>query len=280
VLRLVLAAALAASVPFVPNDPGFAAQRAQLDALSVPQAWSLTQGDPAIVIAIVDDGIAPDPDLALAPGNANSGVHGTAAALIAAAQIDNAIGGAGICGHCLVMPATDVDWAVDHGADVIAVTSCGQPPPQAAVARAAAHGVRVFICPSEARAFDNAAYAGIAGLMLSCNPSLMPAEITQILIRSSDKGVVNAYRSVVLAGCRANPPEIVRLMVAVRGKGTVTRLPDDDTYNAGTVVVLHATAKPRWRFAHWGGVCHGRRAMCTVRLMRSGFATAYFRRLR
>jgi subtilisin family serine protease len=278
VLRLLLAAAMAASVPFVPNDPGFATQRAPLDALSVPQAWSLTQGDPAIVIAIVDDGVAPDPDLSFVTGNANSGEHGTAAALIAAAQIDNGIGGAGVCGRCLVMPATDVDWAVDHGADVIAVTSCGAPPPQAALARAAAHGIRVFICPSEARAFDNAAYAGIAGLMLSCNPSLSPAEITQILIRSSDHGVVNAYRSVVLAGCRANPAEIVRLMVAVHGKGTVTRSPDDDTFNAGTVVVLHATAKPHWRFAHWGGVCHGRLATCTVRLMQSGFATAYFRR--
>jgi subtilisin family serine protease len=278
VLRLLLAAALAASVPFVPNDPGFEAQRPQLDALSVPRAWSLTQGDPAIVIAIVDDGVAPDPDLALVPGNANAGVHGTAAALVAAAQINNGIGGAGICGRCLVMPATDVDWAVDHGADVIAVTSCGTPPPQAAVARAAAHGIRVFICPNEARAFDNAAYAGIAGLMLSCNPVLTPTEITQILIRSSYNGVVNAYRSVVLAGCRANAPEIVRLMVAVRGKGTVTRLPDDDTYDAGTVVVLHAVAKPRWRFAHWRGVCHGRRPTCTVRLMQSGFATAYFRR--
>ena len=202
-LRLLLAAALAASVPFVPNDPGFPAQRPQLDALSVPQAWSLTQGDPAVVIAIVDEGVAPDPDLALVPGNANVGVHGTAAALIAAAQINNGIGGAGICGRCLVMPSTDVDWAIGHGADVIAVTSCGAPPPQAALARAAAHGIRVFICPSEARAFDNAAYAGIAGLMLSCNPVLTPTEITQILISSSYKGVVNAYRAVVLAVCRA-----------------------------------------------------------------------------
>ena len=277
-LRLLLAAALAAAVPFVPNDPGFPAQRPQLDALSVPRAWSLTQGDPAVVIAIVDDGVAPDPDLALVPGDADAGTHGTSAALIAAAQINNGIGGAGICGHCLVMPATDIDWAVDHGADVIAVTSCGAPPPQAAVARATAHGIRVFICPNETRAFDNAAYAGIAGLMLSCNPVLSPSEITQILIRSSDKGVVNAYRSVELAGCRANPAEIVELQVAVHGKGTVTRLPDDETFNAGTVVVLHAVAKPHWRFAHWGGICHGRSRTCTVRLTQSGFATAYFRR--
>lgn len=277
-LRLLLAAAVAAGVPFVPNDPGYPASSAPLEGMSVPQAWSLTQGDPAVVIAVVDDGVAPDPDLALVPGNANSGDHGTAAALIAAAQIDNGIGGAGICGRCRVMPATDVDWAVQHGADVIVVTRCGDTVPKSALAHAAADGVRVFICPSEARAFDNAAYAGIAGLMLSCNPMLTPDEITQILIRASDDGLVNAYSAVVYAGCRANPPGIVRLDVSVRGEGTVTHFPDDDTYNAGTVVLLHALPKPRWRFDHWGGVCHGRRATCSVRLTQSGFATAYFRR--
>lgn len=278
-LRLLLAAALAASVPFAPDDPGFEAQRAQLDAMSVPQAWSLTQGDPAIVIAIVDDGVAPDPDLDLVAGDANGGTHGTAAALIAAAQIDNGFGGAGICGHCRVMPASDVDWAVEHGADVIAITRCGDAPPKGAIARAADHGVRVFVCPSEARAFDNAAYTGIAGLMLSCNPVLTPVEITQLLIRASDgDGVVNAYRAVAYAGCRASAPEIVRLMVAVRGRGTVSRQPDDDTYNAGTLVVLRAKAKPGWRFARWEGVCRGSRRMCSVRLMQSGVTTAVFRR--
>ena len=277
-LRLVLAAAVAASVPFVPNDPGFTSQRPQLDAMSVPQAWSLTQGDPAIVIAIVDDGLAPDPDLDLVPGDANGGTHGTWAALVAAAQLDNGLGGAGICGHCRVLPASDVDWAVDHGADVIAITRCGDATPKEAIARAVAHGVRVFVCPSEARAFDNAAYAGIAGLMLSCNPVLRPGEITQLLIRASDNGVVNAYRAVESAGCRANTPEIVRLMVQVHGHGAVTRLPDDDTYNAGTVVVLHAKAKPHWRFVRWDGVCHGTRRTCSVRLLQSGFAIAFFRR--
>lgn len=277
-LRLLLAAALAASVPFVPNDPGFGAQRPQLDAMSVPQAWSLTQGDPAIVIGIVDDGVAPDRDLDIVPGNANSGTHGTQAALLAAGQINNGIGGAGICGECRVLPSSDVDWAVDHGADVISITRCGDPTPKAAIARANAHGIRVFVCPSEERAFDNAAYTGIAGLMLSCNPVLTPSEITQLLIRASVGNVVNAYKAVRYAGCRANAPEIVRLMVGVHGRGTVSRHPDDDTFDAGTVVVLRAKAKPGWRFAHWDGICKGTRPMCSVKLMQSGFATAYFRR--
>jgi hypothetical protein len=107
---------------------------------------------------------------------------------------------------------------------------------------------------------------------------LAPNEITQLLIRASVNGVVDAYWAVRFAGCRANPAEIVRLMVAVRGQGSVRRTPDDDTYNAGTVVVLRALPKPHWRFAHWHGVCHGRRATCTVRLTQSGFVTAIFRR--
>lgn len=269
---------MAATVPFVPNDPGYNAQRAPLEALSVPQAWSLTQGDPAIMIGVVDDGVATDPDLDLVPGDANVGTHGTAAALTAAARIDNGIGGAGICGECRVMPASDVDWAVDHGADVIVATRCGNPPPKAAIARATAHGVAVFFCPDEQLAFANAAITGIAGLMLSCNPALTPAEIRGILVATSSNGVLNAYRAVRQAGCRANPPEIVRLMVRVRGRGSVTRTPDDDTFNAGTVVVLRAKAKAHWRFARWDGVCHGTRRTCSVRLMQSGFATAYFRR--
>jgi hypothetical protein len=277
-LRLLLAAAVAVGVPFVPNDPGYPASSAPLAAMSVPQAWTLTQGDPAIVIAIVDDGVAPDPDLALVPGNAYTGDHGTQAALLAAAQIDNGIGGAGICGRCRIMPATDVDWAIEHGADVIAVTRCGDTVPKEALVRAAADGVRVFICPTEDKAFDNAAYAGIAGLMLSCNPALTPNEITRILIRAGASSVVSAYRSVVLAGCRVNPAAIVRLMVSVRGQGTVTRTPDDDTFNAGTQVVLRAKPSTGWRFDHWSGVCHGRRPTCSVRLAESGFVTAYFRR--
>jgi hypothetical protein len=67
-------------------------------------------------------------------------------------------------------------------------------------------------------------------------------------------------------------------MVHTRGRGTVSKRPDDDTYDAGTVVVLRAKAMPRWRFARWEGVCRGQRATCNVRLTRSGFTTAVFKR--
>jgi Divergent InlB B-repeat domain len=69
-------------------------------------------------------------------------------------------------------------------------------------------------------------------------------------------------------------------MIETRGRGTVSRLPDDDTSNAGTVVVLRAKPELHWRFARWQFACHGRRTTCTVRLLQSGVTTAVFRRAR
>lgn len=369
-LRLLVAAVLTATVPFAPNDPGYGPNLAPLAAMSVPEAWSLTQGDPGIVIAVIDSGTAANPDFDFVPGHnfldggsntPDQNGHGTAMAAIAAAQIDNGIGVAGICGRCRIMPvkisgaddrhlnsdlAAGINWAVDHGADVINISRFmdrGLPPYaplNAAIARAIAHGVPVFLCAGNNGSSDptanvlassnpkavrvgnfypesnhghwvdvaaesdfvtfgprpapggtssaTAAVSGIAGLMLSCNPSLTPAEIKQILIATSNPldvdvrahGEVNAYKAVARAGCRKNPSSIVRLMVHVRGHGTVTRNPDDDTYNAGTVIVLRAKAQPHWRFARWQGVCHGKRARCTVRLNQSGVTTAVFKRAR
>jgi hypothetical protein len=322
---------LAVAAPFVPNDPGYEANRASLEAMSVPQAWSVTQGDPAVVIAVLDTGVAQVRDLDLTPGfNAIDGSadtsdengHGTAMAAISGAAIDNSIGIAGVCGKCRIMPiktdaahlGTAVDWAVAHGASLIDV-SCAAGGLGPAIKNAVSHGVPVFVCagadadpaavrvgpfaqgsPSDASvdvaaessfttfgtwpspggaSSATAAVAGIAALMVSCNPVVTPAEIKRIL---HTPGEVNAYEAVERAGCRATPPAIVRLMVRTRGRGTVTRRPDDDTYNAGTVIVLRAKPKPNWRFARWDGVCHGRRATCTVRLMQSGVTTAVFRR--
>ena len=188
--------------------------------------------------------------------------------------------------------AAGIDWAVANGASVIDVscTVAGQGL-DTSIANAMTHGVPVFVCaggvtgrkairvtafakdaPPDPRAdvaaesdftgsggdsSATAAVSGIAGLMLSCNPALTPSEIRHIMAGSS--GEVNAYWSVQRAGCRATPPAIVRLMVRTRGHGTVTRRPDDDTYNAGSVLVLRAKAKPHWRFARWDGLCRGQR---------------------
>ena len=228
-LRLVLAAALAASVPSVPSD--------------LPQAWTLTQGDPGVVIAVV-------------------GKDGSAASASAGA----------VCKLCRMLPEPDVRSAIDQGADAILLADCAPP---ADIAAAFAHGLPVVGC-NTLDAGDPPVVAGIVGLMLSCNPVLLPDEIRLIMLQTSP----SAYEAVKRAGCRANPAEIVRLMIAVRGRGTVSRLPDDDTYNAGTVVVVRAKADPGWRFARWEGVCHGRHKLCSVRLMQSGITTALFRRAR
>jgi thermitase len=337
---------LAAAAPFIPNDPGFESNRASLEAMSVPQAWTLTQGDPAIVIALIDTGVADDPDLALMRGDTGDVAgHGTAMAAIAAARIDNGIGTAGICGNCRILPiAVDgpdvsaaVNLAVERGADLIAVTGVGKYGGAfAAVTNALNHGVQVFLPAGNDGSNDTnanrlassnpravrvgsfeldanhgnwidvaaetgyttpsastrgtpsaaAAVAGIAGLMLSCNPSLLPSEIKFILMSTSTlreidvvaNGEVDAYAAVKRAGCRATAPSIVRLVVSTHGGGTVTRRPDDDTYIAGARVVLRAKAKPKWRFARWSGVCRGQRATCTLRLTQSGMTTAVFKR--
>jgi hypothetical protein len=243
-LRLVLAAALAASVPSVPSD--------------LPQAWTLTQGDPGVVIAVV--------------GKDGSAASASAGAVCKLCRMlpETAVGA--VCKLCRVVPEPDVRSAIDHGADAILLADCAPP---ADIAAAFAHGLPVVGC-NTLDAGDPPVVAGIVGLMLSCNPVLLPDEIRLIMLQTSP----SAYEAVKRAGCRANPAEIVRLMIAVRGRGTVSRLPDDDTYNAGTVVVLRAKADPGWRFARWEGVCHGRHKMCSVRLMQSGITTAFFRRAR
>ena len=141
---------------FVPNDPyystayptskyGNISQWAP-QFIGAPQAWNSTLGDASIVIAIVDTGIDADhPDLAggkvvltknYVKGEraSDSFGHGTHVAGIAAANIDNGTGIAGICGRCSLMSvkvlgadgsgltsdvASGIAYATDFGARVI-----------------------------------------------------------------------------------------------------------------------------------------------------------------
>src|SRR5207249_4964580 len=140
---------------FVPNDPyystpyptshyGNISQWAP-QFIGAQQAWSVTLGDPSVVIAIVDTGIDPNhPDLAgkivLAKNYvkgekaSDSFGHGTHVAGIAAANINNGTGIAGICGLCSLMSikvlgaggsglrsdvASGIVYATDYGARVI-----------------------------------------------------------------------------------------------------------------------------------------------------------------
>ena len=127
-----------------PNDP-FYSSESHLSVISAPSAWTVTTGNPNVIIAILDTGVeSSHPDLApdLIPGwntyNNNSDTspvidHGTTTAGTAGAASNNGIGLASICWSCKIMPmrvcdsngwgsysaiATALTWSSDHGARV------------------------------------------------------------------------------------------------------------------------------------------------------------------
>ena len=134
-----------ARVALTPSDPYYGLQWGTVGT-DVPQVWDTTRGDTEVVVAVIDTGVAQNhPDFAGAsftagwdfvngdsdPSDDNG--HGTAAAGVIAAQ-HNSSGTAGLCPACTIMPlkamgatgtgshsgiAAAVDYAVDHGADII-----------------------------------------------------------------------------------------------------------------------------------------------------------------
>jgi thermitase len=128
----------------VPNDSYYSSEW-HLPKIQAAQAWDLSTGTNAVIVAILDTGIdATHPELAakLVPGwnfydnNADTSEvyrHGTAVAGTAAAASNNGTGVASLAWNCLIMPIRVSDpngygstlamsqgliWAADHGARV------------------------------------------------------------------------------------------------------------------------------------------------------------------
>ncbi len=174
---------------WTPNDPLYSYQWHFHDpaegGINMPLAWDITTGDPSVIIAVVDTGVAYEdykayqlaPDLVntvFVPGydfvppkgdehpNDDDG-HGTHVTGTLAQSTNNSLGAAGIAFNCAIMPvkvlnkrgeapytrvADGVHWATDNGADVINL-SLGGPYDdstlRAAIAYAHNNGV-VIVC--------------------------------------------------------------------------------------------------------------------------------------
>jgi subtilisin family serine protease len=134
----------------VPNDERYADEEWWLTAIQAQAAWDLTTGDPNLIVAILDTGVATDhPEFAgrILPGHnfvANNNDpyddngHGTHVAGIAGAMGNNGKGIAGISWQSKILPvkvlngegqgstydfAQGIRWAVDNGARVINISA-------------------------------------------------------------------------------------------------------------------------------------------------------------
>ncbi|TLM78035.1 MAG: hypothetical protein FDZ70_04680, partial [Actinobacteria bacterium] len=130
-----------------PTDPHYADQWG-LPRIGAPAAWDVTLGGAGVKIAIVDTGVdlehpefagridtVNDYDFVNRDWNADDDEgHGTHVAGIAAGGINNGVEGCGVAPACTILPvkvldksgsgsnagvADGIEWAADHGADVI-----------------------------------------------------------------------------------------------------------------------------------------------------------------
>ncbi|MGK5680857.1 S8 family serine peptidase [Actinoplanes sp. URMC 104] len=148
-----LLAGLIVGAALVPGAPARAAAADQwgLAQTRVDQAWSATRGSARTIVAVLDSGVSPLPDLAgrLLPGHdfvnhdddpADDNGHGTMAATVIAAAGRNGKGVDGVCWSCRILPVKVLDakgaggytgialgirYAADRGAAVISLSLGG-----------------------------------------------------------------------------------------------------------------------------------------------------------
>jgi Subtilase family len=133
---------LPSTTSHIPNDTFFPVQWG-LQQINAPRAWPLSEGDPNIVIAVLDQGVElGHPDLNMWPLSYSTvthtndgspvGNHGTPCAGIIGARIDNSTGVSGLAGKCRIMAiatnfadtqvAEGLYFAADNGARVISMS--------------------------------------------------------------------------------------------------------------------------------------------------------------
>ena len=166
---------------WVPNDTYYRYQwhldSSNYGGINMEEAWDLTKGDPSVIVAVIDTGVAYEdytqatlsyykaPDLATTnfvagydfvnndshPNDDNG--HGTHVTGTIAQSSNNGIGTAGVAPNCSIMPvkvlnssgsgtytavADGIIWAADHGAKVINM-SLGGPQPSTTIENALAY---------------------------------------------------------------------------------------------------------------------------------------------
>jgi subtilisin family serine protease len=164
-----------------------------LPIIHAPKAWSVTTGDPKVVVAVLDSGVdfqQPDLQGAFVPGRdilnndadpSDDNGHGTGAAGVVAARSDNGVGVTSICGGCSIMPvkiagsdgyatwsamASGITWAVDHGARILSISfasPAGSTTVASAISYARSHNALVFVSAgnySSSSPYYPAAYPG------------------------------------------------------------------------------------------------------------------------
>lgn len=200
------------------------------------EAWGVVTGTQEVIIAVLDTGINPNhPEFAgriiLGPDYINEDDdptddhgHGSHVAGIAAAALDNANGGAGICPNCSILAvkvlnennagtwwsaAQGITYAVDHGARVINL-SLGANVPSSTIKSAIDYALEkgVFIVAAAGNSassnrFYPAAYDGVVGVSatnssdepwgLSNRGSFIDVAAPGHLIFGPDKTLENEY---------------------------------------------------------------------------------------